>query len=88
MDTVHSSDKPFKCEFCSHTSNRKDKIKVHVEHVHLKIQRPPKPPSKKSKKTAATTAAQTVPQQGPQGAGPASAPYFPLTGAEHFILSQ
>ena len=36
MATVHSTEKPFKCDFCSHSSGRKDKIREHIQSVHLK----------------------------------------------------
>ena len=71
MDTVHTAEKPFKCEFCNHTTNRKDKIKLHVENVHLKSSR--SPPIKISHK-----------KKDSQHSSPAHSPYFPLIGPDNF----
>ena len=49
MATVHSQERPFKCDFCNHSSGRKDKIREHVQSVHLKT-RPPRPKKKYPKK--------------------------------------
>ena len=52
MATVHSQERPFKCDFCNHSSGRKDKIREHVQSVHLKT-RPPRPKKKYPKKPKA-----------------------------------
>ena len=49
MATVHSQERPYKCDFCNHSSGRKDKIREHIQSVHLKT-RPPRPKKKYPKK--------------------------------------
>ena len=33
---VHFGEKPFRCNFCSHKTSRKDKMRIHLEQVHSK----------------------------------------------------
>ncbi len=49
---IFSSDhqeRPFKCDFCAHTSSRKDKLREHIQGVHYK-NRPKRPKKKYPKK--------------------------------------
>ena len=60
---MHCDVKPYKCEFCTHRSGRKDKIKEHEQSVHYGIKgRPKKKYKKKSRaeKDASAAAAQVV----------------------------
>ena len=56
MSTVHSQDRPFKCDFCAHSSGRKDKIREHIQSVHLK-NRPVRPKRSHKKKNGGPTVA-------------------------------
>lgn len=49
QSTVHSQERPFKCDFCPHTSSRKDKLREHIQGVHYK-NRPKRPKKKYPKK--------------------------------------
>ena len=51
-------ERPFKCDFCAHTSSRKDKLREHIQGVHYK-NRPKRPKKKYPKK-------KKNPQQPPQ----------------------
>ena len=58
MSTVHSQDRPFKCDFCAHSSGRKDKIREHIQSVHLK-NRPVRPKRSHKKKVLSTAVTST-----------------------------
>jgi len=56
---VHSQERPFKCDFCPHTSSRKDKLREHIQGVHYKNR--PKRPKKKYPKKRKNQQAQLPP---------------------------
>ena len=59
MNTVHSQDRPYKCDFCAHSSGRKDKIREHIQSVHLKS-RPPRPKKSHKKKPSPVASNPTI----------------------------